>query len=607
MTIAYITPDSSVIKTTGHGATMTWGDTLSVLQGAYVGTTDAAGYGVHLSGSSTARSTVNVMGTIAANYGGIYLRDLVDGLADIMVSSTGIISTQRYAIEAVATSALQALTIRNDGTVSASAGPAIYAANTNFTLVNTGLIAGLHDGDAVHVSGLGTWVDIVNSGTLVGGIYAACAAGGLIEVENSGLIEGNLRMDDASSGSLWLRNSGRISGFVQMLGEAGHDVTAELQGGSIAGSVNLASGGILTVDLSGAHIGGSLSIAGDYDYGTVRFDNAWIEQNLYIRGAAAKADLTGIHVANGVYISDPATVEFHAGQIGALSASVGDDLLDLTGGRVMGMITPGAGNDTLVTGDFAERVSNGPGDDDYALGGGNDTLFIGVFGQFDGNDTVEAGAGIDTLNLSHVADGYAPGDGALWVSLEEGLLRAGLANTADLFGKDVVTGFENVIGGAFDDGITGSGAANRLTGGLGEDTLYGLGGTDTLAGGEGADRLAGGGGRDLMRGGAGADVFVFTSAADSGLTRALRDQITDFVAGEDRISLAAIDANTGVAGKQAFTFAGQTGTSGAGTVRFIHDHGDTVIQLNLDADTATESTILLHGLVALTAADFALG
>jgi len=84
--------------------------------------------------------------------------------------------------------------------------------------------------------------------------------------------------------------------------------------------------------------------------------------------------------------------------------------------------------------------------------------------------------------------------------------------------------------------------ALTLLGTLGDDTLDGMSGNDTLYGNSGSDRLTGG---------AGNDVFIYRSASDS-LPSSL-DYILDFTAG-DKIDLKGIDANTALAGDQAFVF-----------------------------------------------------
>ncbi len=92
---------------------------------------------------------------------------------------------------------------------------------------------------------------------------------------------------------------------------------------------------------------------------------------------------------------------------------------------------------------------------------------------------------------------------------------------SDGFGStDTISGFENVIGSAFNDYIQGAtNVANRLEGGAGNDTLAGSGsgdatpGTmdDTLLGGAGDDVLRQTRGHDSIEGGAGFDRLEFVS------------------------------------------------------------------------------------------------
>ncbi len=165
-----------------------------------------------------------------------------------------------------------------------------------------------------------------------------------------------------------------------------------------------------------------------------------------------------------------------------------------------------------------------------------------------------------------------------------------------------ITGFIDLKGG--NDTLIGGDGAERVMNGTGDDNYDLGGGDDTLRGGTGNDTLLGGGGRDVMTGGAGADVFQFLFATDTGISRATRDAILDFQPGSDRISVVGIDANSVTAGSQVFTFAGQVASSGIGTVRYVYDHGDTSVQFNTNATAAAEFTILLHGTLVLTAADF---
>jgi Ca2+-binding RTX toxin-like protein len=301
------------------------------------------------------------------------------------------------------------------------------------------------------------------------------------------------------------------------------------------------------------------------------------------------------------------TLTLHGGLIvGSFATGNGDDVLDMVGGQINGLILTGFGDDSVTSGDFAENVLDSFGDDSYELGGGNDTYRVGGT-EGDGNDTADGGAGIDTLNLSEVSFGYDFYDattGGVYVNLDEGVLRGAPGNAVNLFGFDVIANFENVTGGDFADQITGSTGANRLWGGLGNDLLTGLAGNDSLRGGQGDDTLQGDKGRDLMTGGLGADVFLFAAATDSGATRATRDVILDFKQGEDHISMAAVDALGATPGVQHFSFAGQTATSGVGTIRYIYDHGDTLVMANTGGTNAAEFTLLLAGTLVLTANDF---
>jgi Ca2+-binding RTX toxin-like protein len=134
----------------------------------------------------------------------------------------------------------------------------------------------------------------------------------------------------------------------------------------------------------------------------------------------------------------------------------------------------------------------------------------------------------------------------------------------DLTGTASINGTGNVNA----EQIFGNDAANKLQGLAGADKIWGKGGNDTLSGGAdkdmlygdaGNDRIDGGAAQDKLTGGAGADVFVFTLASDT--ERHKSDKILDFETRVDKIDLTAIDADTTVAGNQAFVY----GTSAAGS------------------------------------------
>ncbi|MBX9664409.1 putative Ig domain-containing protein, partial [Novosphingobium sp.] len=139
-----------------------------------------------------------------------------------------------------------------------------------------------------------------------------------------------------------------------------------------------------------------------------------------------------------------------------------------------------SGNDTIAGTSGADTILGGDGDDTISGGTGPDALF--------------AGNGIDTLS-------YASSVGSVVVDLNAGTVSGGEAQ-----GDLILYDFENVIGGAGADLITGSFEANSLSGGSGNDTLNG---------GEGNDSLDGGTGTDVLSGGAGDDTYVVDVAADT--------------------------------------------------------------------------------------------
>ena len=92
--------------------------------------------------------------------------------------------------------------------------------------------------------------------------------------------------------------------------------------------------------------------------------------------------------------------------------------------------------------------------------------------------------------------------------------------------------------------------------------------------------------------------------ADSGVGTTKRDVITDFDHLVDDIDLMGIDANTAIAGNQAFRWVGTAALTGAGQLGYFTSGGNTIIRGSNDADAATEFEIQLNGIKTLTADDF---
>ena len=284
---------------------------------------------------------------------------------------------------------------------------------------------------------------------------------------------------------------------------------------------------------------------------------------------------------------------------GDIILGAGNDTYNGREGRLDGSVFGGAGNDTII---------GGRDNDDFSGGAGNDKLDGG-----DGNDHLKGDAGDDTLiggRGADVLDGGAGNDTASYATATAGVtasLATPAINTRDASG-DTYISIETLTGRAFDDRLIGDGAANILNGGAGNDRLEGGAGNDILRGDAGADRLEGGLGRDILTGGAGADSFVFTRLADSTPAAAGRDVITDFTRSQgDRIDLSAIDANTTLAGNQAFAFIGSDRFSKtAGELRIHQTATSTLVQADVDGDGRADFAIQIDRPIALIAGDFIL-
>jgi len=125
----------------------------------------------------------------------------------------------------------------------------------------------------------------------------------------------------------------------------------------------------------------------------------------------------------------------------------------------------------------------------------------------------------------------------------------------------------------------------NANGGSARDYLYGNDVANKLNGNGGNDVLDGAKGNDIYTGGAGADEFRVSEIGGN-------EKITDFTSGVDKIRLSEIDANSGVAGNQAFTFIGNSAFSGsAGQLRAYTQGGENYLAGDVNGDGLADFTI----------------
>jgi serralysin len=182
------------------------------------------------------------------------------------------------------------------------------------------------------------------------------------------------------------------------------------------------------------------------------------------------------------------------------------DPLGVTGFETYLLANGGSSSITLADGNFTRlpghQITVAAGDAGSFINGINLSAANGLRALGGaGDDVLLGGAGIDTVS-------YIRSTGAVSVDLANNEVSG-----ADAQG-DTIAFFEDAVGGAGADTLSGTSTTNRLQGGEGADLLNGGGGDDVLFGGNDADTLDGGLGSDRMVGGSGNDIYLVQSIGD---------------------------------------------------------------------------------------------
>lgn len=253
--------------------------------------------------------------------------------------------------------------------------------------------------------------------------------------------------------------------------------------------------------------------------------------------------------------------------------------------------TQGSGIDTFISIEHLEgsvnedRLGGNSGANRLLGDAGNDTL-----SGYGSSDSISGGMGDDVIDGGGGSD-WAIFDGVLGATVDLNVTGA----QATGYGNDRLVSIENVATGSAADLITGNGLGNAIDAGAGLDTLLGNAGDDRLDGGEGSD---------VMTGGAGMDAFIFSTAFASDNI----DRITDFVAADDTIHLAAaIYEAIGLGVLKAADFqANASGLAMDASDRVIYETGTGHLYYDADGSGASGKVQIatLNAGLALTAADF---
>ncbi|MCC0804884.1 calcium-binding protein [Methylobacterium sp. W2] len=303
--------------------------------------------------------------------------------------------------------------------------------------------------------------------------------------------------------------------------------------------------------------------------------------------------------------------------------------LALTGNEFDNRIVGTSGNDVIDGKAGVDALFGGLGDDTYSVDNANDQVTEAAQA---GNDTVyasvsyvlKAGQEIETLE----------GTGSTGLTLTGNNFANKIVGTT---GNDILdgkTGADTLSGGAGNDSYYVDNANDHLIETTGTDTVYAsvsytletgveiealrvsgskgltLTGNEfanTIVGGAGKDVIVGGLGQDTLVGGAGNDTFVFKTVSDSGNGIANRDAILDFKAGFDHLDLSGIQAVSGAATDQSFSFIEGAFTKQKGELHAVVSGSSTTIEGDVDGNGKADFQIILRGTIeALHANDFVL-
>ena len=342
-----------------------------------------------------------------------------------------------------------------------------------------------------------------------------------------------------------------LGGADTLDGGAGLD-TASYAASAAAVNVSLATGAVGGGDAAGDVLISIENLTGSALNDTLEGDAG----NNVLSGGSGTDLLTYEHASAGVSVNLAVTTAQATGGAGVDTIATFENL------------TGSAFGDTL-TGSSVGNVLTGLAGDDSLTGGAGSDVMIG-------------GAGNDTYVVDKTADVVTENPGEGTDTVQSSVTYTLSANVENL----TLTGAVALNG-------TGNGDANLITGNAASNALNGQAGNDTLVSG---------GGLDTLTGGLGADRFVFGDATLSGGT------ISDFnhVQG-DVIDLSGVDANSTLAGDQAFTFIGTAAFSNvAGELRFVVSGSSAALSGDTNGDGVADFTLNLTGVTSLVSGDFTL-
>jgi len=402
-----------------------------------------------------------------------------------------------------------------------------------------------------------------------------------------------------------------------------------LKGGAGADTFTMAAGNLTYLDTIDGGAGTDI-ITVAQDVSDVDFMNVSNVETLTIDEAGTSTNVLGAYF-NSTGITTVNLDPTHVSTISAAGTS--GNITYKQAGAVADDITAGLGDDTfsysgttLLT--AADSIDGGAGTDTIEVdnSGGAATVIVGmgavkniekvVVKDDNGGDTVgsenadaisitidgESTAGIESDNSTDNEDVQITIDASVITDTND---------TTTIVASDINDpDYSFVIKGAASvDDITGSGVVDTISGNGGNDLIVAGAGDDVVDGGAGDDDITGGAGKDTLTGGAGDDEFLY-ALGSSEATNEKPDTITDFTTGSDTIGISFTTTasetysftNKGTAASASDSIAKLSGTDGE------YLYNTTTNQILLDTDgngllQAGDLAITLTGTTALNDAD----
>ncbi|HEY8191364.1 MAG TPA: calcium-binding protein, partial [Alphaproteobacteria bacterium] len=271
------------------------------------------------------------------------------------------------------------------------------------------------------------------------------------------------------------------------------------------------------------------------------------------------------------------------GNANMIEGGAGDDIMSAGAGIDTVSYAHAAAGVTVSLSITAAQNTGGAGTDtisgfEYITGSAfNDTLTGNT-----GVNIIDGGAGDDVMNGSYGIDTVTYATAVSGVTVNLAVTAA--QNTGGA-GVDTLSAFENVIGSAFNDTLTGTGGANVMKGGAGADALNGGAGSDTADYSDSALAVT----IDLQNNTiSGGDADGDTLASIENITGSDSGSQRDFIFG---------DANSnifyGLAGSDVFEGGGGADTVDGGvgwdTMRYLRSASGVTVNLETNVNTGGDA------------------